>query len=130
MILLDIDSTLFDTFGSQEDGGFNYHYSNHRYHPLLCYDGSTGHLLKVMLEPGTVYNSTECCAFLKPLLTEYLEDYTDVSLYLGGDSCFACPDLFELLETKATFHSSRLKVNDSLSKLAESKKKMRLLLII
>ena len=40
--MLDIDSTLFDTFGRQEGEGFNYHYSNHGYHPLLCYDGLTG----------------------------------------------------------------------------------------
>jgi hypothetical protein len=123
MVLLDIDSTLFDTFGSQEGEGFNHHYSNHGYHPLLCYDGLTGDLLKAMLRPGTVYTSTECCAFLKPLLMEYLEDYPDVSLYLRGDSGFACPDLFELLETNGTSYAIRLKVNDTLTKLAESLEK-------
>ncbi len=40
-ILLDIDSTLFSTYGSQEGEGFNYHYSSHGYHPLVCYDGLT-----------------------------------------------------------------------------------------
>jgi hypothetical protein len=123
MVLLDIDSTLFDTFGSQEGEGFNHHYSNHGYHPLLCYDGLTGDLLKAMLRPGTVYTSTECCAFLKPLLMEYLEDYPDVSLYLRGDSGFACPELFELLETNGTSYAIRLKVNDTLTKLAESLEK-------
>jgi hypothetical protein len=123
MVLLDIDSTLFDTFGSQEGEGFNYHYSNHGYHPLLCYDGLTGDLLKAMLRPGAVYTSTECCAFLKPLLMEYLEDYPEVSLYLRGDSGFACPDLFELLESNGTSYAIRLKVNDTLTKLAESLEK-------
>lgn len=119
MILLDIDSTLFDTFGSQEGEGFNYHYSNHGYHPLLCYDGLTGDLLKAMLRPGAVYTSTDCCQFLKPLLMEYLEDYPEVALYLRGDSGFACPELFELLETNGTSYAIRLKVNDTLKNLAE-----------
>lgn len=119
MVLFDIDSTLFDTFGNQEGEGFNYHYSNHGYHPLLCYDGLTGDLLKAMLRPGAVYTSTDCCQFLKPLLMEYLEDYPEVALYLRGDSGFACPELFELLETNGTSYAIRLKVNETLKNLTE-----------
>ncbi len=119
MVLLDIDSTLFDTFGKQEGEGFNHHYSNHGYHPLLCYDGLTGDLLKSMLRPGNVYTFVDCCAFLKPLLMEYLDDYPDITLYLRGDSGFATPDLFELLETNGISYAIRLKVNDTLTKLAE-----------
>jgi len=119
MVLFDIDSTLFDTFGNQEGEGFNYHYSNHGYHPLLCYDGLTGDLLKAMLRPGAVYTSTDCCQFLKPLLMEYLEDYPEVALYLRGDSGFACPELFELLETNGTSYAIRLKVNDTLKNMVE-----------
>ena len=123
MVLFDIDSTLFDTFGNQEGEGFNYHYSNHGYHPLLCYDGLTGDLLKAMLRPGAVYTSTDCCQFLKPLLMEYLEDYPEVALYLRGDSGFACPELFELLETNGTSYAIRLKVNETLKNLTESLEK-------
>ena len=123
MVLFDIDSTLFDTFGNQEGEGYNQHYSNHGYHPLLCYDGLTGDLLKAMLRPGTVYTSTDCCEFMKPLLMEYLEDYPDVSLYLRGDSGFACPELFELLETNGTSYAIRLKLNDTLIRLADSLEK-------
>ena len=120
MVLFDIDSTLFDTFGNQEGEGYNQHYSNHGYHPLLCYDGLTGDLLKAVLRPGAVYTSTDCCEFMKPLLMEYLEDYPDVSLYLRGDSGFACPELFELLETNGTSYAIRLKMNDTLIRLADS----------
>lgn len=48
-ILLDLDSTLLDTYGSQEGEAFNYHYQAHGYHPLLCFDGLTGDLLKAQL---------------------------------------------------------------------------------
>ena len=123
MVLFDIDSTLFDTFGKQEGEGFNFHYSNHGYHPLLCYDGLTGDLLKAKLRPGSVYTSTDSCSFMKPLLMEYLEDYPDTLLYLRGDSGFADPDLFELLETHGTSYAIRLKVNATLTKLSESLEK-------
>ena len=45
-VLLDLDSTLFGTYGRQEGEGFNFHYQAHGYHPLLCYDGLTGDLIK------------------------------------------------------------------------------------
>ena len=49
LLLLDLDSTLLDTFGHQEGEGFNTHYRNHGCHPLVCYDGMTGYLLKIEL---------------------------------------------------------------------------------
>ncbi len=34
-MLLDLDSTLFGTCGSQEGEGFNFHYQAHGYHPYI-----------------------------------------------------------------------------------------------
>ena len=45
-MLFDLDSTLLNTYGSQEGEGFNFHYQAHGYHPLLCYDELTGDLIK------------------------------------------------------------------------------------
>ena len=55
MMLFDLDSTLLDTYGAQEGEAFNYHYQAHGYHPLLCFDGLTGDLLKIELRDGTKY---------------------------------------------------------------------------
>ena len=63
-MLFDIDSTLLDTYGNQEGEGFNYHYQEHGYHPLLCYDGLNGDLLKAELRDGTMYYSKEADIFL------------------------------------------------------------------
>ena len=52
-MLFDLDSTLLNTYGHQEGEGFNYHYQAHGYHPLLCFDGLTGDLLKTELHDGT-----------------------------------------------------------------------------
>ena len=68
MVLFDLDSTLLDTYGKQEGVAYNYHYSANGYHPLLCYDGLTGDLLKAELRNGSVYSSTGVVEFMQPLL--------------------------------------------------------------
>ena len=60
------DSTLFDTYGKQEGEGFNFHYQAHGYHPLLCYDGLTGDLLKAELRDGTLHCSNDADKFMEP----------------------------------------------------------------
>lgn len=113
MVLLDLDSTLLNTYGKQEGEGFNFHYSAHGYHPLLCYDGLTGDLLKAELRDGTVYTSNGVVEFMQPLLDEYLQNYEDISLYLRGDSGFATPDLFRHCGISMPF-SWKILVNVSL----------------
>ena len=45
-VILDLDSTLLDAYGKQEGRAFNFHYRSNGYHPLVCYDGMTGDLIK------------------------------------------------------------------------------------
>ena len=118
MVLLDLDSTLLETYGKQEGEAFNYHYKAHGYHPLICYDGLTGDLLRIQLRKGSDYSSNGVCAFLQPLLDEFLQDYPDTILYLRGDSGFAAPDLYSQCETNGTSYVIRLKENVVLQKLA------------
>lgn len=120
-MLFDIDTTLLDTYGKQEGEGFNYHYQAHGYHPLLCYDGLTGDLLKAELRDGTMYCSKEADIFMKSLLDEFICDYPDIPLYLRGDSGFASPDLYEVLEDKNCKYAIRLKDNAVLRAMAEEK---------
>lgn len=68
-MLLDLDSTLFGTYGNQEGEGFNFHYQAHGYHLLLCYDGLTGDLLKAQLRNGTLHCSNDADKFMDPPLS-------------------------------------------------------------
>ena len=120
LFLLDLDSTLLGTFGHQEGEGFNFHYHSHGYHPLVCYDGMTGDLLKIELRNGNVYSSTGVVDFLQPLLDEFLTDYPDIPLLLRGDSGFATPALYSQCETNGTSYVIRLKENHILRSLASS----------
>ena len=117
-VLFDLDSTLLNTYGKQEDAAFNYHYQANGYHPLLCFDGMTGDLLRAELRPGTMYCSNGAAAFMAPLMEEYQTCYPDIALFLRGDSGFATNDLYSLCETNGTAYAIRLKENAVLRKMS------------
>lgn len=117
-MLFDLDSTLLNTYGRQEGEGFNFHYQAHGYHPLLCFDGLTGDLLKVELRDGTQYCSKEADLFMIPLMREYRAKYPSLPLYLRGNDGFASPDLYEACEENDCKYTIRLKDNAALRKLA------------
>ena len=118
-MLLDLDSTLFGTYGSQEGEGFNFHYQAHGYHPLLCYDGLTGDLLKAELRDGTLHCSNDADKFMEPLFQEYME--RGIKTYLRGDSGFSSPKLYKTCEMNGCSYAIRLKQNASLIALASDK---------
>ena len=119
-ILLDLDSTLLPAYGRQEGVSYNYHYSSNGYHPLVCYDGLTGDLIKIKLRDGSVYTSSDVVGFLQPLLDEHEKYYPDVKLFLRADSGFAKPELYTQAETNGISYVIRLKANQNLYKLAET----------
>ena len=120
-VLFDIDTTLLPTYGDQEGEGFNYHYQAHGYHPILCYDGLTGDLIRTQLRDGTDYCSKDSAAFMEPVIAEYRENYPDIQLYARGDSGFAAPELYDLFEDNDVKYAIRLKVNKTLLRLAQDK---------
>ena len=120
-MVFDLDSTLLNTYGNQEGEAFNYHYQAHGYHPLLCFDGITGDLLKAELRDGTHYCSRDADQFMIPLLKEYRRKYPSLPLYLRGDSGFASPNLYEACEDNDCKYAIRLKINKTLTSLAEDK---------
>ncbi len=117
-MLFDLDSTLLNTYGNQEGEAFNFHYQAHGYHPLLCFNGLTGDLLKSELRDGTQYCSKGSGEFMAPLMTEFREKYPSLDLYLRGDSGFASPELYEACEEHDGKYAIRLKENKKLRELA------------
>ena len=108
-VILDLDSTLLAAYGRQEGRAFNFHYQSNGYHPLVCYDGITGDLIKIQLRDGAAYFCTGVTDFLQPILDEYLNDYPTIHLLLRGDSGFATPDLYKQCEENGTSYVIRLK---------------------
>ena len=110
-VILDLDSTLLAAYGKQEGRAFNFHYRSNGYHPLVCYDGITGDLIKIQLRDGAAYSCTGVTDFLQPILDEYLNDYPTIHLLLRGDSGFATPDLYKQCEKNGTSYVIRLMEN-------------------
>ena len=110
-VILDLDSTLLAAYGKQEGRAFNFHYRSNGYHPLVCYDGITGDLIKIYLRDGAAYSCTGVTNFLQPILDEYLNDYPTIHLLLRGDSGFATPDLYKQCEENGTSYVIRLMEN-------------------
>ena len=110
-VILDLDSTLLAAYGKQEGRAFNFHYRSNGYHPLVCYAGITGDLIKIQLRDGAAYSCTGVTDFLQPILDEYLNDYPTIHLLLRGDSGFATPDLYKQCEENGTNYVIRLKEN-------------------
>ena len=110
-VILDLDSTLLVAYGKQEGRAFNFHYRSNGYHPLVCYDGITGDLIKIQLRDGAAYSCTGVTDFLQPILDEYLNDYPTIHLLLRGDSGFATSDLYKQCEENGTSYVIRLMEN-------------------
>ena len=119
-IILDLDSTLLEADGKQEGRDFNFRYQSNGYHPLVCYDGMTGDLIKIQLRDGTQYSCTGVVDFLQPILNEYLNDYPAIRILLRGDSGFATPDLYKQCEENGSSYVIRLKENGILREKASA----------
>jgi len=118
-IVLDLDSTLFELFGNQEQGAYNFHYNAKGYHPLMLYNGLNGDLMKVELRGGNVYTSKDIKAFLEPVLTWLDAKYPQAKIVVRADSGFATPELYDLCTTFGVDFVIRLKANATLKKYAE-----------
>ena len=112
-------SSIRSIYGKQEGEGFNFHYQAYGYHPLLCYDGLTGDLLKTELRDGTLYCSNGADKFMEPLFQEYEE--RGIKSYLCSDSGFSSPKLYKDCEMNGCSYAIRLKQNSSLIALASDK---------
>lgn len=118
-IVLDIDSTNIQTYGSQENSEYIYHYSSNGYHPLVLYNGFNGDIIKFELRKGSVYTSNGVREFLEPVLEWLEKEYPGVSILIRGDSGFATPALYRLAEEYAADFVIRLKANATLKRLAD-----------
>ena len=115
VVILDLDSTLLAAYGKQEGREFNFHYQRNGYHPLVCYDGITGDLIKIQLRVWSgLFLVPGVTDFLQPILDEYLNDYPTIQPLLRGDSGFATPELYKQCEENGTSYVIRLKENNIL----------------
>ncbi len=117
-ILLDLDSTDDPTHGEQEGRAYHGYYGQHMYHPLLVFDGETGHLITAVLRPGTVHAGHGVLAILRRIVDRLRQQWPGVAITVRADAGFAKPALFAWCEAEDITYTIGLVTNARLLALA------------
>lgn len=118
-ILLDFDSTDGPTHGEQEGSSYHGYYRQHMYHPLLVFDGQTGHLIGALLRAGTTHGSNSAVALLKRIVARLRQRWAEVEIEIRADAGFAVPALYDYCEAAGITYTVALITNGRLEELAE-----------
>ena len=115
-LVLDMDSSVSETYGDQEGSAYNGHFACTCYHPLFCFN-QFGDVEGTLLREGNVHSAKDWQAVLEPIVARYRGQ--EIDCYFRGDAAFANPDLYEYLEGEGFLYAIRLPANDTLNKMIE-----------
>ncbi len=107
-IVLDMDSSVSETYGRQQGSAYNGHYGCTCYHPLFVFN-QFGDLERAMLRRGNRHSAKFWRRVLLPVIARYRE--MKIPRFFRGDAAFASPKLFRLLEAESYWYAIRLKAN-------------------
>ena len=107
-LVLDMDSSVSETYGQQQGAAYNGHFGCTCYHPLFVFN-QFGDLERVMLRRGNQHSAKFWRRVLLPVIARYRE--LKVPKFFRGDAAFASPKLFRLLEAESYWYAIRLKAN-------------------
>jgi hypothetical protein len=112
-LILDMDSSVSETYGEQEGTAFNGHFGCTCYHPLFCFN-QFGDVEQSLLRDGNVHSAKDWQAVLAPVVAR--SQGRNISRYFRADAAFANPDLYEYLEAEGFEYAIRLPANDALQR--------------
>ena len=107
-LVLDMDSSVSETYGQQQGTAYNGHFRCTCYHPLFVFN-QFGDLERVMLRRGNHHSAKFWRRVLLPVIVRYRD--LKVPKFFRGDAAFASPKLFRLLEQESYWYAIRLKAN-------------------
>ena len=107
-LILDMDSSVSETYGSQEGTAYNGHFECMCYHPLFLFN-QFGDLERAMLRRGNHASAKFWRRVLLPVIDRY--SHLDIPKYFRGDAAFANPALYRVLEEEGYRYVIRLKAN-------------------
>jgi hypothetical protein len=88
------------------------------YHPLLVFDGQTGHLITALLRAGNTHASHSCVAILKRIVGRLRQRWPRVAIEIRADSGFAVPALYDYCEHEGISYTIALITNERLKRMA------------
>ena len=112
-LILDMDSSVSETYGKQEGTAYNGHFGCECYHPLFVFN-QDGDVERALLRNGNVASADDWHSVLEPVIERYRGN--DIPKFFRGDAAFAIPELYELLEAEGYRYAIRLKANPILER--------------
>ena len=110
-LILDLDSSVSETYGEQEGTAYNGHFGCTCYHQLFCFN-QFGDVERTLLREGNVHSAKDWLAVLEPVVARYRGQ--KLPRYFRADAAFANPEVYEFLETEGYGYAIRLPANDVL----------------
>jgi len=107
-LILDLDSSLSETFGKQEGTAYNGYFECVCYHPQFLFN-QFGDLERALLRRGNHASAKFWRRVLLPVIERYR--HLDIPKFFRGDAAFANPALYRLLEKEGYRYAIRLKAN-------------------
>jgi hypothetical protein len=112
-IILDMDSSVSETYGRQEGSAYNGHFECTCYHPLFCFN-QFGDLERAMLRHGNVHSAEGWRSVLEPVVARYRSG--EMERFFRADAAFANPEVYAFLEKEKYLYAIRLPANDVLQR--------------
>src|SRR5262249_7948694 len=107
-LVLDMDSSVSETYGRQQGTAYDGHFGCTCYHPLFVFN-QFGDLERVMLRRGHQPSAKFWRRVLLPVIARYRD--LKIPKFFRGDAAFATPELMKLLEAEGHWYAIRLKAN-------------------
>src|SRR5262249_26754041 len=107
-IVLDMDSSVSETYGRQQGSAYNGHFGCTCYHPLFVFN-QFGDPERVMLRRGNHHSAKFWRRVLIPVIARYRD--LEIPKFFRGDAAFASPKLLKLLESEGYQYAIQLKAN-------------------
>jgi hypothetical protein len=117
-VLLDFDATADPTHGEQEGSFYHGHYGQHIYHPLLVFDGESGHLITALLRGGNTHASHSCVAMLRRMVGRLRQRWPGVHIEMRADAGLAVPAIYDYWEGEGITYTIALITNERLKEMA------------
>ena len=89
------------------------------YHPLLVFDGESGHLICALLRTGNTHASNSAVALLKRIVGGLRQRWPEVEIEIRADAGFAVPAVYDYCEAESITYTVGLITNPRLEEIVE-----------
>ncbi len=115
-LILDLDSSVSETYGGQEGSAYNGYLGCTCYYPMFCFN-QFGDVERALLREGNVHSADDWRSVLEPVVARYRAEA--IQRFFRGDAAFADPGVYTFLEEEEYLYAIRLPGNPNLQRAIE-----------